>query len=96
MASLIQNIPMVFFLACGGTSMKGSASTGTSNVASLDFQSEATIPKENFPTYGAAENDSASSSLGWIAFGKELLPEGRPLLDWERQDADEFFWSQFA
>jgi len=24
------------------------------------------------------------------------MPDSRPMQDWEKEDADEFFWSQFA
>ena len=95
MKSLIQNIPMAFLMACSATGLKGSASSGTWNAASLEFQSEVAVPRENFPANGLTANDTVGSSLTWIALGKELMPEGRSLLDWERQDADEFFWSQF-
>lgn len=27
---------------------------------------------------------------------EQMVLESRPLADWERKDADEFFWSQFA
>jgi hypothetical protein len=95
MTSLIQHLPMAFLVAYSAAGLKGSAPTGTSNAASLEFQSEAEMPTENFPAYGVPAQDDASAGLAWIALGKQLLPEGRPLLDWERQDADEFFWSQF-
>ncbi len=95
MTSLIQHIPMTFLMAYSAAGLKGDVSTGTTNAASLEFQSELATPTENF-SYCAPDQDEARTSLAWIALGKELLPEGRPLLDWERQDADEFFWSQFA
>jgi hypothetical protein len=95
MKSLIQNIPMAFLMVYGATGLKCSASSGTSNAASLEFQSEVAVPRENFQANGLTEHDTLGPNLAWIALGKQLIPEGRPLLDWERQDADEFFWSQF-
>jgi hypothetical protein len=37
----------------------------------------------------------AEPDLSLTKLANTLLSDFRPLLDWERKDADEFFWSQF-
>jgi hypothetical protein len=34
-------------------------------------------------------------SIEWIAFTHEALKDSRPMTDWERSAAAEFFWSEF-
>ena len=70
------------------------ACAGTVNAASLSLESEASVPTQQFSPVTHQPSDS-SEALGWIAFARAAIPDARPMLDWERQDADEFFWSQF-
>ena len=35
------------------------------------------------------------SGFALIALAEAVLPHSRSLADWERKDADEFFWFQF-
>ena len=70
------------------------AYAGTANAASLSLESEASVPTQQFSPICQQPSDS-SAALAWIAFARAAIPEARPMLDWERQDADEFFWSQF-
>jgi hypothetical protein len=70
------------------------AYAGTANAASLSLESEASVPTQQFSPISQEPSDS-SVALTWIAFAKAAIPDARPMLDWERQDADEFFWSQF-
>jgi hypothetical protein len=51
-------------------------------------------PTQHLPAAEATRN-TVQSNLAWAALCQALLPEGRSLLDWERRDAGEFFWSQF-
>jgi len=34
-------------------------------------------------------------SLTWMAFTREALKDSRPMTDWERKAAADFFWSEF-
>jgi hypothetical protein len=36
-----------------------------------------------------------SNSLTWLSFTREALKDSRPMTDWERKAAAEFFWSEF-
>lgn len=81
------NLP-VAFLSCAVVHI------GTASAASLSVQSEASVPTQHFSPVNA--NPAGSSEvLAWIAFAKAVIADARPMHDWERQDADEFFWSQF-
>lgn len=70
------------------------ACAGTANSASLSLSSEASVPTQQFSPISQRSSDN-SEALAWISFAKAAIPDARPMLDWERQDADEFFWSQF-
>ena len=34
-------------------------------------------------------------SLAWMSFAQEALRDSRPMTDWERKVAADFFWSEF-
>lgn len=55
------------------------------------------MPTQSFE-FGAtsvASSIGAVSALSLIAVAESVFSEARPLADWERKDADEFFWSKF-
>lgn len=40
-------------------------------------------------------NEHLSNSLAWLSFTREALKDSRPMTDWERKAAAEFFFSEF-
>jgi hypothetical protein len=40
-------------------------------------------------------NARLSESLAWMAFTHEALKDSRPMTEWERKAAADFFWSEF-
>jgi hypothetical protein len=40
-------------------------------------------------------NDHLSNSLTWLSFTRGVLKDSRPMTDWERKAAADFFWSEF-
>jgi hypothetical protein len=40
-------------------------------------------------------NAHLSESLAWMAFTREALKDSRPMTEWERKAAADFFWSEF-
>ncbi len=70
------------------------ATVGPAQTASHSVGAEAGDPGQPSPAANPSPLDS-SNALAWIAFAKAANPGARPMQDWERQDADEFFWSQF-
>ncbi|MEW6157037.1 MAG: hypothetical protein AB1813_06365 [Verrucomicrobiota bacterium] len=70
------------------------ACAGTAHAVSLSLESEASVPTQQFSP-SRQQPSEVSDALSWIAFANRAIPDARPMLDWERRDADEFFWSQF-
>lgn len=91
MVKVVQHIPMTLLVALGAGALKQSAC----NAASFELRAEAALPTQQFANPSEGECDT-TAGLAWMSFAKAALADGRPMLDWERQDADEFFWSQFA
>jgi hypothetical protein len=47
-------------------------------------------------SFGQRESDAhLTTSLAWMAFTQEALKDSRPMTDWERKAAADFFWSEF-
>jgi hypothetical protein len=40
-------------------------------------------------------NAHLSESLAWMGFTREALKDSRPMTEWERKAAADFFWSEF-
>lgn len=40
------------------------------------------------------DDKQIADTLGIMALAKEVLRESRPMTDWERAQAAEFFWSE--
>jgi hypothetical protein len=55
-------------------------------------------PSEAAPALESpAQNRSeVEGTLGWIELSRSVLPNARPMENWERLDADDFFWQQFS
>ena len=48
------------------------------------------------PPLGQSDlNVHLSESLAWMAFTREALKDSRPMTEWERKAAADFFWSEF-
>jgi len=48
------------------------------------------------PPLGQSDpNAHLSESLAWMAFTREALKDSRPMTEWERKAAADFFWSEF-
>lgn len=71
------------------------ACAGTANAVSLSLIAKANVPTQQFPCTNQRASQS-SEAFTWMAFAEAAIPDARQMNEWERQDADEFFWSHFA
>ena len=62
------------------------------NAAPLSIDSEASFPNQQLSRVGQ-QPMQVLDVLGWSAIAKAVMADARPLQNWERQDAEEFFWS---
>jgi hypothetical protein len=85
-------------LTLGANVITHGSSLGTSSVASLEWKIEGHMPVQCWDSSAAArpEIQVKSSGLALRALAKTVLANSRPMEAWEREDADEFFQSQFA
>jgi len=95
-----QQIP-VAPMACvlSANALRDSAVISSSNVATLEWTVAEGLPTQcsNLFAFGMGKDipvESAGLALRTLA--RIALPDSRPMQDWEKEDADEFFWSQFA
>jgi hypothetical protein len=58
------------------------------------YEHRTNLPLEVFAPIPESHND-ANSALDWLALGKEVLPNTRPLSAEERSSVNEFFLSHF-
>lgn len=95
--AIVPNMPL--FLACAlNSSLLDGKAWATGNLASVEWGASGGMPTQSFE-FGAtsvASSIGAVSALSLIAVAESVFSEARPLADWERKDADEFFWSKFA
>ena len=95
--AVIQNIPLAFLAWTIGSSAVHRETIATGSCASVEWQVDAGVPTQAFSPEHAGDPslDEARSALALVALAGAMVPGSRPLADWERRDADEFFWSQF-
>lgn len=70
----------------------------TGTVASMEWCMSEGMPTQSYmlPDFGSLTPAATEPALSLMMLANALLPESRAMADWERRDADEFFWSQFA
>lgn len=93
---IVQTVPLAFALAINPNGFLSTA-FATASAASVEWRVSGATPTDSF---GLAAIDLrsptlAESALSIMALSRSALTESRSLTDWERQDADEFFWMQF-
>jgi hypothetical protein len=96
--AVTQNLPVALMAYMLSTNALGNGcSLVSSNVATVDWRVEA------YPTIcstvllgGMTEPKIESAGLALRALARVALPKSRPMEDWERKAADDFFWSQFT
>lgn len=94
MRNVVQTLPITFLVALSGGNFRDALRGGTCNAASLEVRAEGSVLTQA----SSAQADAglvSESALDWIGFARAVVPDGRPIKDWERQDLDEFFWSRF-
>ncbi len=94
---IAQNILLPVVFAFNPSALDGKVWT-TGNLASVEWRVSGETPTQIFEFGAALEAGStgAVSALSLMALAESVLADSRALSDWERRDADEFFWSQFA
>lgn len=94
-----QKIPLALVaFALSASVMDGHAGLASSNVASLEWKMTEESPTQCSSLYVWQETAPTVSSTGLSlrALAQAVLPNSRPLEDWERKAADDFFWAQFS
>jgi hypothetical protein len=94
-----QNIPCVMLAVLVGTNAFSLNHTyAPSNVASLEWKIVGDSPTQcsGFSTTVEPQSIVNTSGLALRALAQNILAKSRPMADWEKEDADEFFRSQFA
>jgi hypothetical protein len=95
--AIVQNVPLaVLALAFNSYGFEGRV-LATGSAATMELRASCGMPTDSsaFSTFAIPSAIGTESGLSMIAIAKAALPDSRPLADWERKDADEFFWSQF-
>lgn len=97
--AVTQTIPLAFVaFALNTNAMDRHPGLASSNVATLEWKMTEELPTQCSPVFVEQEPVAAVSSAGLSlrALAQIALPDSRPLEDWERKAADDFFWAQFA
>lgn len=96
--AVTQQIP-VALMACvlSANALRHGSTVASSNVATLEWRSEA-CPTMCSTLWlgGVTKPQVESAGLALRALARLALPNSRPMEDWERKAADDFFWSQFS
>ena len=95
--AIVPNIPLFVICALNPSVLDGKV-WATGNLTSVEWRVSGGTPTQSFE-FGAASEAAptgAKSALSLIALAESVWSDARSLSDWERKDADEFFWSQFA
>jgi len=97
-ATIIQQIPLAFLAVAMNPNLANQQAIATGSAASMEWCASGRMPTQSYvlPSLHGVVPAPAEPALPLIALAEALLPESRSLADWERKDADEFFWSQFA
>ncbi len=95
---MIQKIPLAFMAVAMSPNLADRQAASTGSAASMEWCLSSGVPTQSFflPVMDKIASAVIEPALPLMALAGALLPESRPLADWERKDADEFFWSQFA
>ena len=97
--AVTQTIPLAFVaFALNANVMEHHTSLASSNVATLEWRMTEELPTQCSTVFvGQAPAPTVSSNgLSLRALAQMALPDSRPLEDWEKKAADDFFWSQFS
>ena len=98
---VIQRIPItsLAFLATLALSTNASQrlSVGSQSAATVEWQVVGEMPTQSFDStpQDVRPPSAAAPALSLISLARAVIPDSRPMSDWERNAADEFFWSQF-
>ena len=94
-----QTIPVALVaFALNPSLMDRHAGFASSNVATLEWRMTEELPTQCSSVFVGQEPALTVSSAGLSlrALAQIALPDSRPLEDWEKKAADDFFWSQFS
>lgn len=96
--TIIQQIPLAFLAVAMNPNVAGQQAIATGSAASMEWCASSCMPTQSYvlPTLDSVVPAAAEPALPLMALAEALFPGSRPMADWERKDADEFFWSQFA
>ncbi len=96
--TIIQQIPLAFLAVAMNPNLANHQPMTTCSAASMEWCVSSCTPTQSYvlPTLGRVRPAAREPALPLMALAQALLPESRSMADWERKDADEFFWSQFA
>ena len=88
---------VALMLGCGA--LEKNLVLSTSNVATLELHTAIEgLPSEctSVSMFTVEMPPVGSEGLAARAFAQLVIPNSRPMEQWEKQHADEFFWSQFS
>lgn len=88
-------IPLTFLTVAMNPYWANQQAIATGSAASMEWCASSAMPTQSYVATSVS-TAAAEPALPLIALANALLPESRPMTDWERKDAEEFFWSQFA
>jgi hypothetical protein len=97
-AATVQSVPLtILALVMNPNGFERQAMT-TGNAATMEWHASGGTPTESFDlmNFAAAVPSGPQAALSMMALAEAVLSDSRPLADWERKDADEFFWSHFS
>jgi len=96
--TIIQQIPLAFLTVAMNSTFADQPAFATGSAASMEWSACTTMPRHTseLPFLETTPAVAPEPAVPLMALARALLPESRAMADWERKDADEFFWSQFT